>query len=230
MAEQSWANAKAKTDDDVIQFFESDEGLLWEHIKWHVGPSRTPYKTALKWVAAEYPPSDGFRRVLDFGAGVGSDALFLAERSYNVTLVDVDGPMLRFAQHRFARRGLRGRFVVSRSVVPEPDDVYDIVICFDVFEHLPDPYGAAQRLVNALRPGGLLLQYGNFESVSEAHHRLVPTISRYQGDRWYIHLSGFGLTRCGQYVWRKHPVRLYRAALAQIQDLAHIRYLVNEGP
>lgn len=38
-----------------------------------------------------------------------------------------------------------------------PDDTYDVIVCTQVLEHVPNPFLAAAELCRVLRPGGLLL-------------------------------------------------------------------------
>jgi hypothetical protein len=45
---------------------------------------------------------------------------------------------------------------------------YDVVINFDVFEHLPDRREAARRLIGCLHDGGVVVQTGGFHD--EGHH------------------------------------------------------------
>jgi SAM-dependent methyltransferase len=162
-------------------------------MQWHASPDRAPVWHALSTAAEQFKPVNGYRRVYDFGCGIGTDGLFLAERGYDVTLVDVDGPAFHFAQHRFERRALRARFVDSTSPLPEPDGMYDLAICFDVFEHLPDPLEAARRIAGALRPGGLFIQQASFgyEDIHPCH--LSAGSQRFGGGRWSMHLAGLGL-------------------------------------
>jgi SAM-dependent methyltransferase len=40
---------------------------------------------------------------------------------------------------------------------PLPEDEFDVVVCWDVLEHIPHPYEGLRNLVRAVRPGGLLV-------------------------------------------------------------------------
>jgi len=190
---EAWRRADPREPEEILGFYRSTDLYVWEQAQWHASPDRRPYWKGLQVLLRDFPPGRGFHRVLDFGAGIGTDGLFLASHGYEVTLVDVDGPAFRFAMHRFERRGLPARFLVSRSMLPQPDADYDVVVSFDVFEHLPDPLGAARRLVNALRPGGVLLQSGGF--VDEEHYpcHLSDGIRRFGNGRWDRYLIGMGL-------------------------------------
>jgi SAM-dependent methyltransferase len=199
----AWRQANPRTPDEILDFYRKTELYIWELMQWHASVARTAYWQALAHVATHYPPANGYARVYDFGCGVGTDALFLATRGYDVTLVDVEGPTFRFAQHRFRRRGLTARYVMSLSPVPQPDAIYDISICFDVFEHLPDPLAAARSLITALRPHGLLLQCGSFGDAGDQPCHLHDSIARFHGLRWHIHLAGRGLRTDASFVYRK---------------------------
>lgn len=198
---EAWERADPKTPEELLDFYRSTDLYVWELMQWHASAERLPYWEALSTFAARFSSSNGYRRVYDFGCGVGTDGLFLALRGYEVTLVDVGGPAFRFAQHRFERRGLSARFVESRSSLPEPTEIYDAAVCFDVFEHLPDPLVAARRLISALRPDGILLQEAAYERTRPCH--LTEGIRRFGGLRWYIHLAGLGLRTEGPLLYRK---------------------------
>lgn len=200
---EAWRRANPKTPEEMLAFYRKADLYVWELMQWHASPARIAYWEALASVAERYPLSAGYRRVYDFGCGVGTDGLFLASRGYEVTLVDVDGPAFGFAQHRFRRRSLPARFRVSSSLLPEPDGVYDVIVCFDVFEHLPDPIGAARRLVAGLRKDGILVQQGTFSNVGQHPCHLHNGIERFGGLRWHIHLTGLGLRRDAGLVYRK---------------------------
>ncbi|GBO52276.1 hypothetical protein APA_5366 [Pseudanabaena sp. lw0831] len=57
--------------------------------------------------------------------------------------------------------------IVSDIVsIPEPDQSFDVVLCSEVFEHLPDPLGALQEFERLLVPGGKLILTAPFCSLT----------------------------------------------------------------
>jgi Methyltransferase domain len=117
--------------------------------------------------------------------------------------VDVGGPTLEFAKHRFARRQLPAKFVESESDSPVLDGQFDVIVCFDVFEHLQRPLDAAKSLVGALSLGGVMLQRATFEDEGNHPCHLESGIRHFGGLRWHIQLIGLGLTSETNFVYRK---------------------------
>lgn len=95
------------------------------------------------------------RQFLDYGSGIGTTALFFHTRGLDVTLADISTPMLDFCRHRFQIREWGASFIelMDQSL---PEHAFDLIIAFDVFEHLHDPWMHLVRLVRALKPGGIL--------------------------------------------------------------------------
>ena len=94
------------------------------------------------------------KKCLDFGSGVGTHAIALCENENDVTLLDVPGPLSLFAERRIARRGHRVSFCDTQE--PLPKKMFDVVICSDVLEHTYDPVSELQRILDSLKPGGIL--------------------------------------------------------------------------
>lgn len=212
-----WRAADTQTPDQLLAFYREADLYIWELMQWHASLGRRSYWQTLAQVVQRFPPDAGFRRVLDYGCGIGTDGLFLALSGYDVALMDVDGPAFRFAKHRFERRGVPGLFVEVREALPILADFYDIIICFDVFEHLLDPLGAAERLVRALRPEGVLVQTGTFSDDGVHPCHLHQHTERFSGLRWHIYMAGLGL-------W--HDGVGYRSAPGILRIVQRLRFAV----
>ncbi|HVE67747.1 MAG TPA: methyltransferase domain-containing protein [Solirubrobacteraceae bacterium] len=98
----------------------------------------------------------GGRTVLDAGCGVGWGADLLARAgAARVTGVDADAAALAVARERYA-----GSFEAVESDVldlPFPDGAFDVVVCFEVIEHLRDAERLLAELHRVLGPDGALL-------------------------------------------------------------------------
>jgi SAM-dependent methyltransferase len=66
--------------------------------------------------------------------------------------------------------------------IPEPDASYDVILCSEVFEHLPDPLKALDEFKRLLKPGGKLILTAPFASfVHFAPYHFATGFSKY----WY---------------------------------------------
>jgi ubiquinone/menaquinone biosynthesis C-methylase UbiE len=99
--------------------------------------------------------------VLELGSGPGFVTEHLLDLVPNsvITSLEVDPVMIAQAeQHLLDRRGNRVRLVPGSIMkIPLPDDAFDIAFARMLFQHLPDPVGAAREVWRVLRPGGKLI-------------------------------------------------------------------------
>jgi 2-polyprenyl-3-methyl-5-hydroxy-6-metoxy-1,4-benzoquinol methylase len=142
---------------DVIDFYDQSETEIFEIAQWHVVVDIHVRSLICSEIAARRSG----RRVLDYGSGIGSDALVFASAGFDVTLADVSGPLLKFAEWRLARHGYRPAVIdLKEQLLPEA--AFDVVVCFDVLEHVLNPIRALRAIRRALRPQGLLFLHAPF--------------------------------------------------------------------
>lgn len=80
--------------------------------------------------------------------------------------------------------------VCDISAITEPDASFDVILCTEVLEHVPDPPWVLYEFARLLRPGGKLILTAPFASlVHFAPFHYCSGFSRY----WYEH----HLTQCG---------------------------------
>jgi SAM-dependent methyltransferase len=94
------------------------------------------------------------RRVLDAGCGEGYGAALLAEVAAHVTAVDRDEAIAIARRRRHERLDFRAIDVMRLADLGER---FDLVVSFQVIEHLPDPEGFLAALVDRTAPGGTLI-------------------------------------------------------------------------
>jgi len=108
-----------------------------------------------EWIRATGAPP---ARLLDAGCGDGINLSFFArlgrERQWPTHLVGADYSPLRVDRAKLVGAGLTRTSVTALGFV---DRSFDIVVCNQVLEHVPDDHLAFAELRRVLRPGGLLL-------------------------------------------------------------------------
>jgi SAM-dependent methyltransferase len=95
------------------------------------------------------------KRVLDAGCGEGYGASLLAAHAERVLAVDRDEAVAiassRYRDPRLAFRAL------DLMALPTLGERFDLVVSFQVIEHLPDPTGFLRALAACTAPGGTLV-------------------------------------------------------------------------
>ncbi|WP_306052100.1 class I SAM-dependent methyltransferase [Natronococcus wangiae] len=105
---------------------------------------------------------------LDLACGGGRNAIFLAERDFDVTGIDVSDEALAHARRRADDAGVDVDFVrADANDVDLEEGAYDVIVVtyFRTRERLPD-------LVDALAPGGVLCYEHRLETGEDRRFRV----------------------------------------------------------
>ncbi len=95
-------------------------------------------------------------RVLEIGCGDGGNLVPFAQRGCEVTGVDLSPSRIDTARQCFADLGLQGTFLAADIfTVKELERQFDLIICHDVLEHIPDKQTFVENMVKYARPGGV---------------------------------------------------------------------------
>lgn len=156
---EEWQRTVTEPSDaaQLVRFYNESRAELFEQIAWHA--SEPIHHRSL--VCADLALARTGREFLDYGSGIGSNALVFGLAGFRVTLADIADPLRNFARWRLERRGLDVRTLDLKHETPERGR-YDVITCFDVLEHVPDPLAAVTRMRDALRPGGTFFLYAPF--------------------------------------------------------------------
>jgi SAM-dependent methyltransferase len=113
------------------------------------GEARESLLAVHQVLAAELPPS----RLAVYEAGGGATSFLPLDvlRRSHVTLVDIDEEPIR--NNDYAQERILGDIQSHRF----PQDSFDLIICYNVIEHLNDVEAALHGFCQALKPGGVIL-------------------------------------------------------------------------
>jgi len=113
----------------VIDFYNTSETEVFDLIRWHAEDD-IHHRT---FTCVDLAVRNGARELLDYGSGIGSDALVATAAGLSVTIADISDPLLSFATWRCRRRGYTVSALDLKREAP-PAGHYDAAICFDVLE------------------------------------------------------------------------------------------------
>lgn len=136
-----------------------------------------------KWLQETLTALPAGLRILDAGAGELRNKPFCSHLNY------VSQDICQYEGSGDAKGLQTGTWNTSQidivcdiADIPEPAASFDIILCSEVFEHLPDPLKALDEFSRLLKPGGKLIVTAPFGSlVHFAPYHYSTGFSRY----WY---------------------------------------------
>jgi 2-polyprenyl-3-methyl-5-hydroxy-6-metoxy-1,4-benzoquinol methylase len=143
---------EARTDPDWAHLRAHDVEELWDHsISPHVASAHAARMGLASDVVSKLAGDGG--RILDVGCAQGTLGLTLAERGFQVSLLDVRSINIDYSKARHERGQVEFYVGLLGSDMP-PQSGYDVVICTEVLEHVPAPSMLLCQLADKVRPGG----------------------------------------------------------------------------
>lgn len=164
-------------------------------------------------------------RILE--AGCGSTSMLRFPDSARLTGIDISQDQL----DRNTR--IHEKILGDIEAYPLPESTFDVIVCWDVLEHLPHPERALANFARAIRPGGLiLLAFPNPGSFKGWLTRVTP-----HAFHVWVYRHVFGIAWAGQpghgpfetlFSPGMHPARIRSFAQEHALNVAYERLF--EGP
>lgn len=141
------------------------------------------------------------KSVLDFGSGSGYGAARIAEDCSHIIGVDVAADAIAHARQKYHRDNLEYVTIApaEKQPLPFPDESFDVVLSFQVIEHVLDEGKYLSEAWRVLRPGGRFIV-----ATPDRSSRLLP----------------------GQKPWNQWHVREYSAASFEQLLATHFNNIV----
>lgn len=119
------------------------------------------------------------KRVLDLGCGSGYGSHRIAAVASEVQGVDVAADAVAYARQKFHHPNLGFQQIIAGQPVPFADGYFDVVLSFQVIEHVHDDNGYLLEAKRLLRPGGTLVVI-----TPDRQLRLLP--GQKPWNRWHL--------------------------------------------
>ena len=139
-----------------------------------------------RWVQAKAETIEAGSRVLDVGAGTCPYRSFFAHCEYKTQ----DFKKYKGIKKTGGTEYGDIDYVSDVTSIPVPDASFDVVLCTEVLEHVPEPVRALEEMARVLRPGGrLLITAPLCSGLHELPYHYYGGMSK----QWYVHF----MPRCG---------------------------------
>lgn len=143
--------------------------------------------------------------ILMMGDGVGEDTIFLYKHFHkesNFFYFDIPGSKTYdFAQKNFKKQGISVEFINKYENILH--DFFDIIVCLEVLEHLPDPDSSVEGFNKFLKDGGIVFITESFSNIGKNFPTHLKSNSKHDGKTPFIFLK-HGLLL--QYYYKKWPL------------------------
>jgi 2-polyprenyl-6-hydroxyphenyl methylase / 3-demethylubiquinone-9 3-methyltransferase len=164
------------------------------------------------------------RRILDVGCGGGLLAEAMAAAGARVTGIDMAAPALGVARRHAFESSVAVDYHQSTAEAWARDhrEIYEVITCMELVEHVPDPAGLIQALARMVQPRGDLF----FATVNRTW------LARLLGIWFSENIIGIvpkGTHTYGKFVRPRELTRWARQAGLEVRDMSGLRYLPFNG-
>ncbi|MGE3549662.1 MAG: methyltransferase domain-containing protein, partial [Geobacter sp.] len=142
-------------------------------------------RTRDRWVAQKASVVMAGSRVLDVGAGTGPYRSLFTHCDYKTQ------DFKQFTGHKRDGGTEYGTIDYESDItaIPVPDASFDVVLCTEVLEHVPEPSAALKEMARIIRPGGRIfltvpLGSGLHQLPYHYYGGLSPTWYKYWGEKF----------------------------------------------
>ncbi len=158
---QEWKEKKVdqKSKKQVEGWFKSTQNYIFELME----TQSTAKRKSLNRQIIRICKQNNLKKILDFGCGVGQNAIDAAKSNLTVTMADLPSKTLDFALWRAKRQKLNIKVIKITSEKPLKKK-YDAILTLEVFQHLFNVKKTATHLFDHLNKKGFLFSTTRFKN------------------------------------------------------------------
>jgi 2-polyprenyl-3-methyl-5-hydroxy-6-metoxy-1,4-benzoquinol methylase len=161
----------------MMRFYSESDGFLFELAVWNRNANKRFMCGRIIELIGKYlaGPVD----VLSIGDGMGFDCLEFSKAGHRVTYFELPGKTETCARKIFEATG------ANIPVLTDPARLlagtYDVLVCLDTLEHVPDPAEMVRQIAGYLRPGGLLFTHAPFYMIHPRYPTHLQSSQKFAG-------------------------------------------------
>jgi 2-polyprenyl-6-hydroxyphenyl methylase/3-demethylubiquinone-9 3-methyltransferase len=161
----------------------------------------------------------GGKRVLDVGCGGGLLSEAMARRSAQVTGIDLGPQTIEVAELHALESKVPVSYARESAETHAAGNagVYDIAVCMEMLEHVPEPDSVLRALRTLVKPGGHVF-------VSTLNRNLKSYLLAIVGAEYVMNLLTRGTHTYERFIKPSELARWARAAQLTVEDIAGLAY------
>jgi len=184
---QAWKIEPYEWTDRLIEFYKQSPAFMYETFVYNSLESKRAFRRRIvDYIGASSRPSQT-QEVLLYGDALGLDSAFLARCGYRTSYYELGKLSLQFASRVFELNRVNVNIYERAGSLPQ--EAFDVVICLDVLEHVPDPPSLVRELAGYRRLGGRLIIHAPFWYIHPAVQTHLRSNLTYSGDLRRLYLS-----------------------------------------
>lgn len=199
-----WDARPRKTREDIEHFYQEHDKDIWRQA--YLSARNFEYKRKILHIyhlieKENLSPTDP---ILDYGGGAGVLVHYLARKGYRaVDIADIPSSTIEFV--RKAMSGMLAKIITVTGSEDFGTERYSVIVSLECLEHTFEPLLIVQKLVRALRGGGLfIISFPTEDDFSASHTREAQE----QREATFVFLK----ESCDELV----PYRFYRKKAASV--------------
>ncbi len=163
--------------DKMTEFYSQTDAFLYELIVWNLNKRKRRMRRRIgKYL---YKNLGQHLNILTVGDGLGVDSIYLTRAGHHVTYFETSAYAQAFAKMLFADCAKDINVLDDPNQIPK--NSYDVVICLDVLEHVPDPPELVKTITSYLKLNGRLIVHAPFYQIHPNTQTHLKSNRKYSG-------------------------------------------------
>ena len=159
------------------------------------------------------------KKVIDIGCGGGILAESMAAKGANVTGIDLTPALIDTAKLHLLESGLQVDYqvIAAETIAAKEAGQYDVVVCYEMLEHVPDPQAIVKACSDLVKSGGHVF-------FSTLNRNLKSYALAIIGGEYILKLLPRGTHDYAKFIRPSELAHFARGANLQPQDMRGIHY------